>query len=494
MMYEKRSYTGYGYPSSHYDYPPPLGPPGSFYLADVPPQHFYEWRSPPGITRILQGVVVFLCLAIFACVASTLAWDYYGLGSGSGLLGYGGGLGGYYNGYYGSYYGGYYGGLTNPRAANGFMIAMAVLCFLVTLGLVIAGLAKTSGARSRRFYLLVTVLSGLLAFIMFIASIVYVVGVNPRAALGAGSGSLYYSQMLMLCNQMMSPVAAGGGIVNQYLYHYCMVDPQEAVAIVCGFLIVILLCVICYFAQKTRHKIWKYGKPNIFWDRPLATAEGPNVEEWVKNVSGDAGTQDETATLAYSEKPISPLTSAFLPAQENGYGHPTPCIPSSPPPEGTNFPEEKDKEPVSRPPARRGQRQRRRPTGLEEIQYETDYTTAAESSEERDRDDWASLYPPITSDATRQTYKAEFNSDLQRYKALCSEMDDIGAQLTQLSQELDSLPEGSLRYQGVAEEYNRLKDLKRSPEYQSKKSETQSLRDKLCHIKRMVGAYDQARS
>uniref|UniRef100_A0A4X2KVS8 Occludin n=1 Tax=Vombatus ursinus TaxID=29139 RepID=A0A4X2KVS8_VOMUR len=487
MMYEKRSYTGYGHPSSRYDYPPPSGPPGSFYLADVPPQHFYHWRSPPGIVRILQGFVVILCLVIFACVASTLAWDYYG--SGSGLLGYGGGLGSYYNGYYGGYggYGGYYGGLTNPRAATGFMIAMAVLCFLVTLGLVIAGLSKASSARSRRFYLLVTVLSGLLAFVMLIASIVYVVGVNPRAGLGSSSGSLYYNQMLILCNQMMSPVA--GGIVNQYLYHYCMVDPQEAVAIVCGFLTVVLFCVICYFAQKTRPKIWKYGKPKNFFG-----GVGKQAAGGVKNVSGDAGIQDETATLAYSEKPTSPLTSAFLPAQENGYGHPTPSSPSPPPPTGPNPPEEKDKGPVSQPPARRGQRQRVGPTGLEEAQYETDYTTAAESSEERNPDDWASLYPPIISDAIRQTYKAEFNSDLQRYKALCSEMDDVGVQLRQLSHELDCLPEGSLRYQGVAEEYNRLKDLKRSPEYQSKKLETQSLRDKLCHIKRMVGAYDQVRN
>uniref|UniRef100_F7FUZ9 Occludin n=1 Tax=Monodelphis domestica TaxID=13616 RepID=F7FUZ9_MONDO len=473
MMYEKRSYTGYGYPSSHYDYPPPLGPPGSFYLADVPPQHFYEWRSPPGITRILQGVVVFLCLAIFACVASTLAWDYYGLGSGSGLLGYGGGLGGYYNGYYGSYYGGYYGGLTNPRAANGFMIAMAVLCFLVTLGLVIAGLAKTSGARSRRFYLLVTVLSGLLAFIMFIASIVYVVGVNPRAALGAGSGSLYYSQMLMLCNQMMSPVAAGGGIVNQYLYHYCMVDPQEAVAIVCGFLIVILLCVICYFAQKTRHKIWKYGKPNIFWDRPLATAEGPNVEEWV---SGSRGPRVEGGTLTVWRS-LCPLLPCYLP-KEKALRHSSPWQVSLP---QCHLASAESLVPGSQ--SRREGSRNQAPNASPPTPASTHTPCHA-----------CSLYPPITSDATRQTYKAEFNSDLQRYKALCSEMDDIGAQLTQLSQELDSLPEGSLRYQGVAEEYNRLKDLKRSPEYQSKKSETQSLRDKLCHIKRMVGAYDQARS
>lgn len=52
-------------------------------------------------------------------------------------------------------------------------------------------------------------------------------------------------------------------------------------AIVCGFLIVILLCLICFFAHKTRSKIWKYGKPNIYWDKLPVVQEGPNVEEWV---------------------------------------------------------------------------------------------------------------------------------------------------------------------------------------------------------------------
>lgn len=57
-------------------------------------------------------------------------------------------------------------------------------------------------------------------------------------------------------------------------------------AIVCGFLIVILLCLICFFAHKTRSKIWKYGKQNIYWDKVPVVQEGPNVEEWV---SLDAG-------------------------------------------------------------------------------------------------------------------------------------------------------------------------------------------------------------
>lgn len=57
--------------------------------------------------------------------------------------------------------------------------------------------------------------------------------------------------------------------------------PLQAVAAVCGFLIVILLCLICFFAQKTRSKIWRYGKANIYWDRAPVVQEGPDVEEWV---------------------------------------------------------------------------------------------------------------------------------------------------------------------------------------------------------------------
>ncbi|NXO85422.1 OCLN protein, partial [Sitta europaea] len=259
-----------------YDFSARSPPPGSYYMEDSP-QLFYKWSSPPGLVRALEVATMLLCVAIFACVASTLAWDYYGYG---GV--FGNGLGGFYGpGYYGSGvnygygYGGYYGsGVTNPRAANGFMIAMAVLCFLAQLGLLVASLSKSSGARSRRFYLLVLVASAVLALLMLVASIVYVVGVNPQAQM---SGGYYYSPLLAMCNQ----VYAGGAVLNQYLYHYCTVDPQEAVAIACGFLAVLLLCLICVFAHKTRSKIWKYGKPNIYWDKIPTSPEGPDVEEWV---------------------------------------------------------------------------------------------------------------------------------------------------------------------------------------------------------------------
>ncbi|XP_053855398.1 occludin [Vidua macroura] len=512
-MFAKKPYdspaSGYGPPPAA-SYGPPAGdygydfgarspPPGSYYVEDAP-QHFYRWWSPPGLVRLLAATVLLLCVAVFACVASTLAWDYgYGYGYG-GVLG--SGPGGFYgSGYYGSGvnygygyggYGGYYGGVANPRAANGFMIAMAVLCFLAQLGLLVASLSKSSGSRSRRFYLVVIVVCAVLALVMLVASIVYVVGVNPQAQM---SGGYYYSPLLAMCSQ----VYAGGAVLNQYLYHYCTVDPQEAVAIACGFLIVLLLCLICLFAHKTRSKIWKYGKHNIYWDRVPAGPEGPDVEEWVKNVSGGTSVPDEAATVAYSEKggtpgpapPYSPPSYSDPP--QKGWK-------SDPPEDPPSGPEEQDAAPPPhKPPARRGRRRGRRQPEREGSQcsqcsqYDTEPTTAAESGDERDREQWHRLYPPISSPGARQRYKADFGAELRRYKELCAHMDGINERLAQLAAQLDQVPEDSAQYQALAEEYNHLKDLKRSPEYQDKKRESKTLRNKLFHIKRMVSDYDKLR-
>ncbi|CDQ85241.1 unnamed protein product [Oncorhynchus mykiss] len=73
-------------------------------------------------------------------------------------------------------------------------------------------------------------------------------------------------------------------------------------------------------------------------------------------------------------------------------------------------------------------------------------------------------------------------------------MDDISDQMNKLSRQLDTLDETSAQYQVVAEEYNRLKDLKRTPDYQAKKLECRKLRHKLFHIKRVVKAYDKSLS
>lgn len=58
-----------------------------------------------------------------------------------------------------------------------------------------------------------------------------------------------------------------------------------------------------------------------------------------------------------------------------------------------------------------------------------------------------SMYPEITSDSQRHEYKREFDADLKLYKNLCAEMDDINDQLNKLSRELDTLDEGTSKYQ-----------------------------------------------
>lgn len=58
-----------------------------------------------------------------------------------------------------------------------------------------------------------------------------------------------------------------------------------------------------------------------------------------------------------------------------------------------------------------------------------------------------SLYPEITSSSQRQDYKREFDSDLRTYKLLCAEIDDINDELNKLSRELDTLKEGTSKYE-----------------------------------------------
>lgn len=59
----------------------------------------------------------------------------------------------------------------------------------------------------------------------------------------------------------------------------------QGIAMVCGLLVVIALSVAAFFAHKTRGKIWRHGKPNIYWVEPLVrgtASEGRDVEEWVR--------------------------------------------------------------------------------------------------------------------------------------------------------------------------------------------------------------------
>ncbi|KAF7647175.1 hypothetical protein LDENG_00176280, partial [Lucifuga dentata] len=269
--------------------------PAYSYYPDDEPLHFYRWTSPPGILKIMAAIIIVLCVAIFVCVASTLAWDNQGALSGFGGIGggtYGTGYGTGYGTEYGSFgggaygpgnnygYGGLGGNYNDPQKGKGFMIAMVAICFIFCLVIFIIVVSHQRLYESRRFYLAMIIACAILALLMLIASIVYLMAVNPMAQ---SSGSVYGSHMTALCAPYQQPQAAGI-FINQYLYHYCVVEPQEAIAVVFGFLVTVALIVMLVFALKTRQKIQNYGKSNILWKRVKREDEVPpppgDVEAW----------------------------------------------------------------------------------------------------------------------------------------------------------------------------------------------------------------------
>lgn len=77
---------------------------------------------------------------------------------------------------------------------------------------------------------------------------------------------------------------------------------------------------------------------------------------------------------------------------------------------------------------------------MENLVFNYDFSSQAHLS-------FNSMYPEIRSDTQRQQYRREFDLDLAEYKRLCAEMDDIGDQMNKLSRELDTLQEGSTKFQ-----------------------------------------------
>lgn len=484
------------YESDGYNAPPQ---PAYSYYPDDEFQHFYRWTSPPGILKIMGIIVIVMCVAIFACVASTLAWDSQGAlgsfggigygGTGYGGTGYGGGYGGYGGGY-GSYGGGGYGAGTgygyggiggnynDPRKGKGFMIAMAAITFIAGLAIFIIIVSHQSLSESRRFYLAVVIICAILALLMLIASIVYLVAVNPMAQ---SSGSMYGNQITALCAQYQQPQASGV-LVNQYLYHYCVVEPQEAIAVVFGFLVTIALIIMLVFALKTRQKIQSYGKSNILWKKVkvINDAEEPrDVEEWVNNVSA----VPEALPMAdYPEK----LRSSRSHLDDESTNYDKPPYSYTPQPVEDDLPLQNGTYSdlsSSKPKKRRARRPRR-----DGQDYDTDYNS---SGDELDDNDFDSEFPPIENEQQRNDYKREFDRDHQEYKDLQAELDAVNKNLSQVDRELDDLQEGSPEYLDALDEYHRLKNMKKTSDYQVKKRRSKYLKSKLNHIKKMVSDYDR---
>uniref|UniRef100_A0AAY4ANL1 Occludin n=1 Tax=Denticeps clupeoides TaxID=299321 RepID=A0AAY4ANL1_9TELE len=456
-MYEPRQYDSPPMYSPHYSAP------------SDGPQHFYRWFSPPGIVKTMEGLCVLLCFVTFACVASTLVWDMHGYDAGFGAyvpgsagFGYNGGTGvGTGTGYYGGTYG-YHSSYMTPHAAKGAMIAMAAINFIIALAFLVATFSKAYNMRGCRFYLVLLVVDMVLAIMQGIINIIFVIGVNPMAQ---SSQSMLYNPILMMCQTQQatsSSYPGGYPMFNQYIYHYCYMDPEEAVALVCGLMVMVALLVAAYFAYKTRSKIWRHGKANIYWEEFITSlSKNFHFSECVLNRRRTpSGSPAPIFTLHCSRVPDSlgwPAVTWLVPvAGDQRRKH-------------ADVPHRGDIG-EGRPRAEDGEQCRVLPGG----------------NPERPQ--------PEHLQHGRQEYKGDFSSSLAEYKRLCVEMDDISDQMNTLRRELDALEEGSAKFQAVADEYNHLKDLKRTPEYQTKKLQCKNLREKLFHIKRLVKKYDKAKS
>ncbi|XP_077353118.1 occludin isoform X2 [Festucalex cinctus] len=474
------------YESDGYNAPPQ---PAYSYYPDDEFQHFYRWTSPPGVLKLMSIVAIVLCVAIFACVASTLAWDSQGALSGFGGGSYGAGYPGSYAGGGGGTFGGGaygaannygYGGLggnyNDPRSAKGFIIAMAAITFVLALAVFIVTVSHRRVAQSRKFYLAVAVACGVLAVLMLIAAIVYLMAVNPAAQ---SQGSAYGSQIAGLCAQYQRPQAAGV-FVNQYLYHYCVVEPQEAIAVVFGFLVAAALIIMLAFAVKTRKKIGEFGKSNILWKRVkvLEEAEPPqDVEEWVNNVSVPA---EEVPMADYPEK-LRGSRSRLDDADDDYYSKPpyeyTPPPVENVQPVRNGVPSGAGSDVPSSTSRRRGD-------------PDADYASSGDELDDDDAD-FYSEFPRIANEQERNEYKREFDRNHHEYKDLQAELDAVNKKLSDIDRELDGLRDGSPQYLDALDEYNRIKDMKKSSDYRAKKRRSKYLKAKLNHIKKMVSDYDR---
>ncbi|XP_054916581.1 occludin [Poeciliopsis prolifica] len=473
------------------------GPPQSAYsyIPDDEFQHFYRWSSPPGILKIMAIIVLVLCVAIFACVASTLAYDSQGAMSGFGGMypNYGGmyGQGGYGgSNYYGagnSYgYGSIGGNYNDPRAGKGFMITMAAFSFIFSLIVFIIIVSHQSLSQSRKFYLAVLIICPILALLMLVATIVYLVAINPSSQ----ASTVYGSQIAALCAPYQQQQMTGL-LQNQYLYHYCVVEPQEAIAVVFGFMVTAALIIMLVFALKTRQKINNYGKQNILWKKfkvvdDLAPPE--DVEAWVNNVSAPPEDAPAADYPDYSEKRRG--SRSYL-DDESSYDKPPISYTPQPVvdrPLQNGAPYSSSSSEMASSAGRPKKRRAGRPHRVDGQDYDTDYNS---SGDELDDDDFDSEFPPIENEQQRNSYKQEFDRDHLEYKDLQAELDVLNKDLSNLDREMDELEEGSPQFLDTLDEYNKLKRIKKSPDYQVKKRRCKYLKHKLNHIKKMVGDYDR---
>ncbi|XP_040198383.1 RNA polymerase II elongation factor ELL2 isoform X2 [Rana temporaria] len=110
--------------------------------------------------------------------------------------------------------------------------------------------------------------------------------------------------------------------------------------------------------------------------------------------------------------------------------------------------------------------------------------------------DYIVKYTVIVSNDQRQSYKDDFNSEYDEYRSLHARVEKITRRFMQLDVQRKRLSPGSKEYQIVHEEvlkeYRKFKEAR--PNYYEEKYRCEYLHNKLAHIKRLIGEFDQRRA
>ncbi|KAG8598320.1 hypothetical protein GDO81_002563 [Engystomops pustulosus] len=122
--------------------------------------------------------------------------------------------------------------------------------------------------------------------------------------------------------------------------------------------------------------------------------------------------------------------------------------------------------------------------------------TASDPSSTTDLPDYVIKYTVIVSKEQRQSYKDDFNSEYDEYRSLHARVESITRKFMQLDAQRKRVSPGSKEYQIVHEEvikeYKKFKEA--SPNYYEEKYRCEYLHNKLAHIKRLIGEFDQRRA
>ncbi|XP_009882637.1 PREDICTED: RNA polymerase II elongation factor ELL2 [Charadrius vociferus] len=107
--------------------------------------------------------------------------------------------------------------------------------------------------------------------------------------------------------------------------------------------------------------------------------------------------------------------------------------------------------------------------------------------------DYFIKYIAIVSYEQRQSYKDDFNAEYDEYRNLHARIEHITRRFMKLDAQRKLLSPGSKEYQilheEILEEYQKLKQS--SPNYYEEKCRCEYLHNKLSHIKRLIGEFDQ---